>query len=160
MLYYIESNSSSPSSWDYLTYITNRQMWSLYNLNHIVVVIGSTLSWNSSIYRRFDPLLHDGRARSDETRPGRLQTRQTGALPVRVVQGDHQVLDGRPVQEAHVRRAKTGAGRPIGKPRVRRQLRGPGESRRRVGRQRQGQTIRRHIITIIYICKTFYRPYL
>lgn len=90
---------------------------------------------------RFDPLLHDGRPRSDETRTGGLPTGQTGPLSVRTVPGDHQVLGSRPIQAAHVRRVETRARCSPGEPRVRGQLRGPGESCRRVGQQRQGSTI-------------------
>lgn len=97
---------------------------------------------------RFDPLLHDGRAGSDETRARGLPARQTGALPVRIVQGDHEVLGCRPVETAHVRRSETRAGRAFGEPRVRGQLRGPGEPRRRVGRQRERSTVAR--IRIVY----------
>lgn len=85
------------------------------------------------VLSRFDPLLHDGRSRSDETRAGRLQTRQTGALSVRIVPSDSQVLGRGPVQATDVRRAETGVGRAAGESPVRGQLRGPRESRGRIG---------------------------
>lgn len=94
-----------------------------------------------SFVYRFDPLLHDGCTGSDETRAGGLPTGQAGALSVRIVQGDHKVLGCRPFEAAHVRRSETRAGRAFGEPRVRRQLRGPGEPRRRVGRQRERPTV-------------------
>jgi len=67
---------------------------------------------------RFNPLLHDGRPRGNETRARRLQAGQTGALSIRIVQGDHQVLGSRPVQTTHIRRAEARAGCTPGKPRV------------------------------------------
>lgn len=103
---------------------------------------------------RFDPLLHDGSPRSNETRAGRLQTGQAGALPIRIVPGDQQVLGGRPVQAAHIHRAETRVGRATGESRVRGQLRGPGEPRRRVRQQCQGQTITiydNNITPLVYI---------